>query len=42
VYQVLGEILNSDQWEKKVYSQNQQTYVVCLDQVPLNSPNSQN
>src|SRR5436190_807485 len=41
-YQVLGEILNSDQWGKKVYSQNQQTYVVCLDQVPLNSPDSQN
>lgn len=41
-YQVLGEILNSDQWGKKVYSQNQQTYVVCLDPIPWNSSNSQN
>jgi hypothetical protein len=32
-YQVLGEILNSDQWGKRIYSQNQQTYVVCLDPV---------
>ena len=29
-YQILSEILNSNQWEKKVYSQNQETYVVCL------------
>jgi len=26
--------LNSNQWGKKVYSQNQETYVVCLDPVP--------
>ncbi|RHZ62080.1 hypothetical protein Glove_344g2 [Diversispora epigaea] len=30
-YQVLSTIFNSDQWGKKKYSQNQQTYVVCLD-----------
>ncbi|RHZ67821.1 hypothetical protein Glove_299g5 [Diversispora epigaea] len=30
-YQVLSTIFNSDQWGKKIYSQNQQTYVVCLD-----------
>jgi hypothetical protein len=40
-YKVLGEILNSDQWGKKVYSQNQQTYVVCLDPVPWNNSNFQ-
>jgi len=40
-YQVIGEILDSNQWGKKVYSQNQQTYVVCLDPVSWNS-DSQN
>ncbi|RIA79339.1 hypothetical protein C1645_882719 [Glomus cerebriforme] len=30
-YQELSEVLNSDQWGKRAYSQNQQTYVVCLD-----------
>jgi len=38
----LSEILNSNQWGKKVYSQNQETYVVCLDPIPWNSSNSQN
>ena len=33
-YQVLSKILDSDQWGKKIYSQNQQTYVVCLDPIP--------
>ena len=42
IYQTLGEILNSNQWGKKVYSQNQETYVVCLDPIPWNSSNSQN
>ena len=41
-YQVLGKILNSDQWGKKVYLQNQQTYVVCLDPIPWNIPDSHN
>lgn len=35
-YQILGEILNSDQWGKRVYSQNQETYVVCLEPAPWN------
>jgi hypothetical protein len=39
-YQELSEVLNSDQWGKKTYSQNQQTYVVCLDPVPWNAPNT--
>jgi hypothetical protein len=39
-YQILSKILNSDQWGKRIYSQNQQTYVVCLDPIP--SSNSQN
>ncbi|RHZ89262.1 hypothetical protein Glove_16g70 [Diversispora epigaea] len=30
-YQILSTIFNSNQWGKKIYSQNQQTYVVCLD-----------
>lgn len=40
-YKILAKILNSDQWGKKTYSQNQQTYVVCLDPAPLNHPNFQ-
>jgi hypothetical protein len=39
-YQELSEVLNSNQWGKKAYSQNQETYVVCLDPVPWNSNNS--
>ncbi|PKY53433.1 hypothetical protein RhiirA4_471633 [Rhizophagus irregularis] len=35
-YQILGEILNSDQWGKRVYSQNQETYVVYLEPAPWN------
>ncbi|PKK74671.1 hypothetical protein RhiirC2_774503 [Rhizophagus irregularis] len=35
-YQILGEILNSDQWGKRVYSQNQETYVVCLESASWN------
>ncbi|CAB4399650.1 unnamed protein product [Rhizophagus irregularis] len=41
VYQILSKILNSDQWGKRIYSQNQQTYVVCLDPIPWSS-DSQN
>ncbi|GBC32538.1 hypothetical protein GLOIN_2v1784905 [Rhizophagus irregularis DAOM 181602=DAOM 197198] len=40
-YQILSEILNSDQWGKKGYSQKQETYVVCLNPTPWNS-NSHN
>lgn len=36
-YQILSKILNSDQWGKRIYSQNQQTYVVCLDPIPWSS-----
>ncbi|POG78552.1 hypothetical protein GLOIN_2v1836763 [Rhizophagus irregularis DAOM 181602=DAOM 197198] len=36
-YQILSEILNSDQWGKKGYSQKQETYVVCLNPTPWNS-----
>ncbi|GET65970.1 hypothetical protein GLOIN_2v1836763 [Rhizophagus irregularis DAOM 181602=DAOM 197198] len=36
-YQILSEILNSDQWGKKGYSQKQETYVVCLNPTPRNS-----
>ncbi|CAB5193449.1 unnamed protein product [Rhizophagus irregularis] len=36
-----SKILNSDQWGKRIYSQNQQTYVVCLDPIPWSS-DSQN
>src|SRR2546429_6022206 len=36
-YQILGEILNSNQWGKKVYSQKQETYVVCLDPIQWDS-----
>ncbi|CAG8728943.1 uncharacterized protein OCT59_019563 [Rhizophagus irregularis] len=39
-YQVLSKILNSDQWGKRIYSQRQQTYVVCLDPIPWNVPNN--
>ena len=35
-YQVLREIFNSDNWGKKDFSQNQQTYVVCIDPIPWN------
>ncbi|RHZ69749.1 hypothetical protein Glove_279g47 [Diversispora epigaea] len=35
-YHVLSTILNSNHWGKKVYSQNQQTYVVCLNNSPQN------
>ncbi|GBB87238.1 hypothetical protein RclHR1_13690004 [Rhizophagus clarus] len=39
-YQDLSKILNSDQWGKRIYSQRQQTYVVCLDPIPWNVPNN--
>jgi len=39
-YQELSEVLNSDQWGKRFYSQNQQNYVVCLDPVPWNTSNN--
>lgn len=39
-YQVLSKILNSDQWGKRIYSQCQQTYVVCLDPIPWNVSNN--
>jgi hypothetical protein len=36
-YQNLSKILDSNQWGKKVYSQKQETYVVCLDPIPWDS-----
>ena len=39
-YQELSEILNSNQWGKRVYSQNQETYIVCLDPVLWNFSNN--
>ncbi|CAJ0837591.1 979_t:CDS:2, partial [Entrophospora sp. SA101] len=41
-YEIISGILNSNQWGKKVYSQNQETYVVCLDPVPWNPSTSHN
>ncbi|KAF0552123.1 hypothetical protein F8M41_022550 [Gigaspora margarita] len=32
-YQTLAKILNSEKWGRKVYSQNQQIYVVCQDPI---------
>ncbi|CAG8811777.1 32207_t:CDS:1 [Gigaspora margarita] len=32
-YQTLAKILNSEKWCHKVYSQNQQTYIVCQDPI---------
>ncbi|RHZ83338.1 hypothetical protein Glove_97g108 [Diversispora epigaea] len=36
-YEILSEIFNSEQWGKKVYSQNQVTYIVCLDPISWNN-----
>ena len=33
-YQDFSKILDSDQWGKRIFLQNQQTYVVCLNQIP--------
>ncbi|CAB4403220.1 unnamed protein product [Rhizophagus irregularis] len=40
IFAVLSKILNSDQWGKRIYSQRQQTYVVCLDPIPWNVSNN--
>ncbi|RHZ46309.1 hypothetical protein Glove_627g47 [Diversispora epigaea] len=32
-YEILSSIFNSEQWGKKIYSQNQVTYIVCADPI---------
>ncbi|RHZ56490.1 hypothetical protein Glove_401g17 [Diversispora epigaea] len=36
-YEILSSIFNSEQWGKKIYSQNQVTYIVCADPIPWNN-----
>ncbi|RHZ86207.1 hypothetical protein Glove_53g57 [Diversispora epigaea] len=36
-YEILSNIFNSEQWGKKIYSQNQVTYIVCADPIPWNN-----